>query len=46
MTQNLFTRLFLGKELSDEDAKDIPHPRAELHFHVMTKCAQVRVNSR
>ncbi len=46
MTQNLFTRLFLGKELSDEEAKDIPHPRAELHFHVMTKCAQVRVNSR
>ena len=42
MTQNLLKRLFLGKELTEEEAKDIPHPRAELHFHVMTKCAQVR----
>ncbi len=41
MTQNLLKRLLLGKELTDEEAKDIPHPRAELHFHVMTKCAQV-----
>ena len=33
--------LYFGQELSEDEIKDIPHPRAELHFHVMYKNLQV-----
>ena len=33
--------LYLGSELTDEQMKDIPYPRAELHFHVLYKNIQV-----
>jgi len=37
MTTNLFRALYLGQDLSDEDLKDIPQPRFEVHWHVMYK---------
>eukprot|EP00093_Oithona_nana_P014634 14634.XXX_2847_4006_1 [CDS] Oithona nana genome sequencing. len=33
--------LYFGQELSEDEIKDIPNPRAELHFHVMYKNLQV-----
>ena len=36
-----FKNLYLGQELSEDEFKDIPNPRAELHFHVMYKNLQV-----
>ena len=33
--------LYLGTELTDEQLKDIPYPREELHFYVLHKNIQV-----
>jgi hypothetical protein len=41
MTQNLLKTLYLGKELTPEEHADIPHYRAELHYHVLYKNLQV-----
>jgi hypothetical protein len=41
MTTNLLKTLYLGKELTPEEHADIPHYRAELHFHVLYKTVQV-----
>ena len=41
MTENLLRILFLGQELPDEEVRKIPNPRAEVHLHVLTKCAQL-----
>ena len=37
MTTNLFRALYLGQDLSYEELSDIPHPRFEVHWHVMYK---------
>ena len=42
MTTNWLKALYLGKELSDEEYKDIPNYRFELHCHVLYKNLQVR----
>ena len=42
MTANLLKTLYLDKTLSDDELKDIPFYRQELHFHVMYKGAEVR----
>ena len=41
MNLPFWKQLFLAYELSDDEIKDIPNPRAELHFHVMYKNLQV-----
>ena len=33
--------LYLGTELTEEQLKDIPYPREELHFYVLHKNIQV-----
>ena len=33
--------LYLGTELTDEQLRDIPYPREELHFYVLHKNIQV-----
>ena len=39
--QNFMKNLYLGTELTDEQLKDIPYPREELHFYVLHKNIQV-----
>jgi hypothetical protein len=41
MTTNLLKTLYLGSTLTDEELKDIPNYRAELHYHVLYKSLQV-----
>jgi len=41
MTTNLFRALYLGQDLPDENLRDIPYPRFEVHWHVMYKCVEV-----
>lgn len=43
MTANLLKTLYLGKELTPEEHADIPHYRAELHYHVLYKTIQVMI---
>ncbi len=42
MTLAFMKNLYLGSSLSEEELKDIPNPRAELHFHVLNKNIQVQ----
>ena len=46
MTTNWLKALYLNKDLSDEEYKDIPNYRMELHCHVMYKCFEVINTSR
>ena len=39
--QNFMKNLYLGTELTDEQLRDIPYPREELHFYVLHKNIQV-----
>ena len=39
--QNFMKNLYLGTELTDQQLKDIPYPREELHFYVLHKNIQV-----
>ena len=43
--QNFMKNLYLGTELTDEQLKDIPYPREELHFYVLHKNVQVSFKS-
>ena len=45
MNLPFFKNLYLGQELSEDEFKDIPNPRIELHFHVMYKNLQVSFNN-
>ncbi len=42
MALNQAKQIYLGTSLTDDQLEDIPNPRAELHFHVLTKGVQVR----
>jgi len=39
--QHFMKNLYLGSELTEEQLKDIPYPREELHFYVLHKNIQV-----
>lgn len=41
MTSKYIQHFFLGKELTDDEFRDIPHYRLELHDHVLMKNLQV-----
>merc|ERR1711976_581021 len=41
MGTNWFKNLILRRHLTEEELKDIPYPRVELHTHVMYKTIQV-----
>ena len=41
MTSYFIQNLYLGRGLSEEKMANIPHPRMELHIHVMYKTLQV-----
>lgn len=45
MTSHLLKTLYFGTELTPEEHADIPHYRAELHFHVLYKNIQVGLQS-
>ena len=40
MALNQPKQIFLGSKLSLEELEAIPYPRAELHYHVLTKGVQ------
>lgn len=41
MTTHFLKNLYLGSELTEDELKDIPNPRLELHYHVLHKNLQV-----